>query len=785
MPNEFARTSEGILLVASGFDPVLRWDGYQSQAILAGVKAPEDACTMASSGAGSIAGDYYAYVRFVDRWGNYSDLSPISGLLRATGTTTLYLTGASATAPIKIECVNHGLTTGARVTIENLPTLTAANGTWTITVINADIFSLDGSDGRGYQGYPRYRIEIPGPLVAVNGVVVSGVRFIILDPRPWPYKSSAKTITYSSIPRPKEERVARRQILRNTNGQTQTFYVDIDTDDLTSTSLSSTRTDSELLTQEAQALLEQDNTPLANRYGVPPDTKSYLANHLNRMFAAGEVEYSEGNVKVTFGSTTVQGIGTEWTHIIPGRFLHVPGGTKAFEIDSVNVAAQTLELTEAWDSDSQAYADYAIRPEDPARRIVAFSEAGLAEAWPAINGFSLPEDGDVITGLMPKSGFLYVLERRNIYRYTAQTDPLKDGFVFHAANRGCINNRCWVVVDETAYLLDEMGIYSFEAGEEWKDISEPIQDIIDGSNPTWAINWRASRYFHAVYEPGPAILRWFVALAGEYLPRHALCYAHREQRWWMEEYPFRIGASVLGRLNGRPQIYLGGEAGHIIALGRSRLDGVRGREGTVRGTATATGLVTLTDSTASFPSNLAGLPVAIVDGRGKGQIRRIIASTATVLTVSQPWLIKPDTTSVYQIGAAPYVWRSGVYRLFNDGEMNTPRRIEVIYEPHRKDSSFDLRVRRDRSKQYLPWAVDRTSDEGNGVAATAESTDLVCDLTREIGLVQQRLDHHREWYTDGVRYYQWELRGMSNEERTRFYQMLLDGHEPPPTGQGG
>src|SRR5207249_4776576 len=43
----------------------------------------------------------------------------------------------------------HGLTTGTQVTITGVQGNTAANGTWTITVIDADTFSLNGSAGNG------------------------------------------------------------------------------------------------------------------------------------------------------------------------------------------------------------------------------------------------------------------------------------------------------------------------------------------------------------------------------------------------------------------------------------------------------------------------------------------------------------------------------------------------------------------------------------------------------------------------------------------------------------
>jgi len=59
------------------------------------------------------------------------------------------LTDATNATPIVITSSNHGLTTGSYITIENVAGNTAANGTWHITKINANTFSLDDSVGNG------------------------------------------------------------------------------------------------------------------------------------------------------------------------------------------------------------------------------------------------------------------------------------------------------------------------------------------------------------------------------------------------------------------------------------------------------------------------------------------------------------------------------------------------------------------------------------------------------------------------------------------------------------
>ena len=56
---------------------------------------------------------------------------------------------ATNTGPIQITSPKHGLTTGQRVRVSNVAGNTAANGVQTVTVIDADTFSLDGTIGNG------------------------------------------------------------------------------------------------------------------------------------------------------------------------------------------------------------------------------------------------------------------------------------------------------------------------------------------------------------------------------------------------------------------------------------------------------------------------------------------------------------------------------------------------------------------------------------------------------------------------------------------------------------
>lgn len=671
MPDSFAESADGVVIIANGLEKPVRWDPYESVAVDAGVIPPATALTVAGSGTGTITGTYVAYSRFVDRYGNVSDLSPVS---------------ASA--------------------------------------------------------------------------VVSNVL----------------TINYTNVPVSTEDKVVRRQILRNTDGQQRTFYVDVDTTDIASTSLNSTNTDAVLATQEAVPLLDEDGNLFANSHGLPPDHKPFIAFHLTRIWAAGEVSYTEGSCEVTNGSATVTGRGTEWKEEMAGRQLHVAGATQAYEIDSVDEVNQTLTLTEVYADDTDPFGAYAIRPFPAEQNLLYFSEAGLPESWPAINALELPEDGDRVTGLMPKDSFLYVLKSRRIYRVTAQTNPLDDGYIFLTANRGCVNDRCWVVADEVAYLLDEGGVFAFDGSDSPRNVSTPVQTFFRPHGPGDRINWRAQRFFHASHSPGEECVRFFVCLRGDYLPRHALCYAYRLQKWWLEEYPVRVGCSALGRL-GRPtggwQLgtetpLLGTSGDTILALTGAALDGVPDSPGTLAGTVTSADVCSLTDSAAAF-GTLTNTPVAIASGRGRGQVRVVVSNTSTRLKLDRPWGVKPDTTSRYQVGGVRYAYKSARLRLV-PSEDREAASVEVTFPPlegqecrSTVEYDFGPAAARGLSRAGV-YARDVRAEDGTDV-----------DLGNDQGSHLQKFDRHRELRTGGARFVRVGLDGVSGDPAVSFGEQVLTG----------
>lgn len=78
----------------------------------------------------------------------------VNGILSGGSGTTGYrhsgtVTGATAASPVVVTSASHGLSTGMRVVTASIGGITGATGTFIVTVVDANSFSLNGSTGSG------------------------------------------------------------------------------------------------------------------------------------------------------------------------------------------------------------------------------------------------------------------------------------------------------------------------------------------------------------------------------------------------------------------------------------------------------------------------------------------------------------------------------------------------------------------------------------------------------------------------------------------------------------
>lgn len=742
-PMSFAETGSGLLLLANGIDPMLRWDGFAGLADTAGVAAPATAMELGGTGPGTITGKLVAFVRFVDAYGNVSDMSPASNLMDA-GMDGLIDTVDydRSTGVATVTSPGHGLATGDAIVIAEVQGIPQVNGQWAITVVDADTFTVNN-------------------LVVTSGFYTTGGYWTL----------GIKTVIYGAVPVPTEAKVKRRQILRNLSGNLDVLYVDIDTDDLTSTAFSSTADDATLATGEPVPLTYGDSElPYANRHGLPPSHKAVIASHKGRIFAAGDSTYSVGHAEAKFNSEVVQGVGTRWKSNFAGRMIWLSGATSPYEIASIDEATQQATLTAPYLDKPVPFQLYVIRPETGGRRLIQYSEAGFPESWPAYNAVGVPECNDEIVSLISLGQYLYIVERRHVHRFTFELHP-GDGAVFLLSKRGVINHRCHAIAENTIYFLDEIGIHKFD-GVDSTPISQPVQNLFNQDGTSFIeIDWTADQtLWHAAADPVRDTIRWFVAVTGFEPLTHAICYNYRTERWWIEQYPTPITASANATI-GCTRSLAGTTARRVLCLSNGNYDGVQAG-GTLRGTVETADATSLTDSSASFDA-VEGAPVSIVEGTGAGQQRIIASATATSLTILEPWDTTPDATSVYQVGGIQWEWHSGWFKHFDDEDSNT-RDIFVVFSPTSGPGSMTLNVFYDHSGNAATWA---RSIEQDGVTTEDGSADIVINLENTQGFARQRHSGHADPYSYAQRFVSVSLAGVQAGDPVRVSQVILDGLE--------
>jgi hypothetical protein len=191
-----------------------------------------------------------------------------------------------------------------------------------------------------------------------------------------------------------------------------------------------------------------------------------------------------------------------------------------------------------------------------------FSEVDEPESVSEPNELILQDNvngGDRITALMPFGGGLVVFQERHVYRLTYAAQPVIDANFVLLAQRGCLNQRCWVTYGGVAYVADSAGIYVLDGAN-----ATPISDGIDTYWTRGVIDFAAARNFFMSVDPVTRVVRFHFAVANN-LPDRALCIHPLTQAWWEEQYAQQFGAVATAKTSGRQRLLVGGQSGILLA----------------------------------------------------------------------------------------------------------------------------------------------------------------------------------------------------------------------------
>lgn len=608
-----------------------------------------------------------------------------------------------------------------------------------------------------YQCFQRWvdkdgKVSDPGPLSSIVQITDRNI------------------IKYQDVQAPTDPRVVKRQIWRNTSGQVQNFYLDVETDDLSTTEFVSNNSDNQLVLKDLITFTDVDGYTIPYLYAQPPDDKPFIAELRSRIFAVGSRRYYEGSVQVENGSDLVTGIGTSWTASLIGRRFIC--GTLEYLIKNVDPDTQEITLASSYAGETDNFALYVIAPYAAEELVVRWSDPVAGpEAWPLTGQMLLPQDGDVITGIVNYGDALYITKTRNIYRLNFTEDPAIDGEVSPAARRGCINHRCAVTVEGACLMLDREGIHAFIGGPNPQHISLPVGDLFREDTDGLRINWQADVcMFHAAHYQELSTVKWFVPLAGDLFPWHAICYDYRRSRFWVESYPRPITSSCYSlAITGRP--LLGTTEGKILAADTGSLDLVS-PGGTLFTVAAVNSQWSI--ELDAVPKPCTGVPFVIVTGAAAGYDRIISYQDDEEIQFLSPVPVKISVGDKIQIGGIPFRMRTAEFAADRmDG--NNPKSFSMEFDPNNENLFGTLSIFRNGIRRASQVAAARSPWGATARNHLANSKHVSLNLGSSLGLVVENLSITTERDLPALLQYQFQIDGSSGEDKPRILEIKVDG----------
>lgn len=310
-----------------------------------------------------------------------------------------------------------------------------------------------------------------------------------------------------------------------------------------------------------------------------------------------------------------------------------------------------------------------------------FSKRFNYSSWPELFFIDIDSnDGDVISGIYPFFDQLVIFKRKSIYILSGDDET---NFAVQRANTdfriGCVAFRSIALLNNTLAFLSERGPFVFD-GLRVVYIGDKIENIFNknSANQTIAFNWNQQGISCASAYKRDFKNWYFLAIptGASNSNNLILVYDFVINAWQIFNGIFANSLAVFEE-NKVPFLYSGDYNGflwrqddtnsdgymHIVSHSTSNANTSTTLEDTsqalILSTATSGTINTLTDTTITtiggspiVANQFVGQQLYIRSGTGAGQARTVLSNTAppVTFTVSVPFGVAPDNTSVYTIG---------------------------------------------------------------------------------------------------------------------------------------
>lgn len=594
--------------------------------------------------------------------------------------------------------------------------------------------------------------------------------------------TAGKQFDWSSVPvatgTDSAARITNRQLFRSLVGAFEIVYLVTTLNDNSTTIYSDTLSDEDLADREELQLLNDDDSLNANRFGVPPTTKEVCVWNQDRMFYLVDAIYSTGTVTVTNGSATVTGSGTAFTRDFVGRMLY-PLGSSTGLLISAYASGTSMTISAVYGGTTLTGVTYEIRPAPGELNTIFFSEPDEPESVPqSQNKFLLqtnPNEDDRIVGAYSIEKTLYIAQEQHTFGFAWVRQPHLDGNAGLLFRRGLCNQRCSDVGGDVVFCLDQLGPYAV-SGSGKQDIGRAIENYFrDG-----LVDRSAARRFFVKTDHDLKIVRFYVKLATDSSVKSAFCYDWVQDKWWLETYPWTVGAACNLKTSGVWKYYVGkAEDRFCLETPAASADGVStGIQGTV---ATAS-VATITSTASIFVSGHLGCPLTFTSGAAKHSRCVVTAyGSGTSVTVdSIPSGVAAGDTFV--IGGVPWSWASGLLSYPENDQGHNERSIAIIFKPT-DDSAAYIDIRHYLNHKTTAETATRDAPEQRDICSlTLGSADGTIALYKSkssenetVGVAKKVFSGRSANNSNVDRFVKAELRGVAGGEPVEVSEVEITG----------
>lgn len=420
------------------------------------------------------------------------------------------------------------------------------------------------------------------------------------------------------------------------------FYRIAEQDDATATY---TDTEPDVNIVADGALYYNERLYRSRRAGYPVH-HSYYAFHNGAVFGAGarlRARYAVGTA-VVYGPDASSGASATVTFstAVPdptwiGRTFKLYGEEDETRYVIVAVSnGVNITLDRVFEGATNATAGYEVLDErDP--HVIDYAVVGKINQWPgqqSIEGVT-SKDGRGVTGLRSKWERLVVFTYDSVWLLVGDAPG---SYILRraVAGVGCVNGRTVVEDGDLLYWLDQEGIYVWDGSSNPLRISNPqgadrqgIQGTID------RINLAHENWCHGVKDPEGRVIKWFVPLDDDVVPRAAIVLDLATRTFSTEDVPDVTSAAVVTRPDGDRVLVYGDLAGNFWHTENGATDGAYDFVAlqTLSGTQTDKVLTTSGTALPTSGSGLAGVPVLLKDAAGNWEIQEVASNTNAAITL--------------------------------------------------------------------------------------------------------------------------------------------------------